>query len=351
MAGPGAENAAQQKMPPLGMAFVEGRLGAREDLLGAAFYGPSDVIPLSEKADTHWVARVAMPRLPAFDEIGCAWLSSGPFITGSLDGLRYRYNDQLLFGAIALREEDFAPEDGASALQLAAQTAYRTVFATLEETGFRYLARCWNYLPRINVDGGGLERYRQFNIGRQDAFIATEHSHLAGAPAACALGTHAGGLSLYFIASHTAPLTIENPRQVSAYRYPQRYGPRSPTFSRASLLKLKGREILFVSGTASIVGHESMHAGEVALQTAETLRNLDAVVEQANLQSDVKGFVTRNLSLKVFLRRPADQATVAAILRQRLGDDVDVIYLLADICREELLVEIEAVGFLDTAAQ
>lgn len=289
-----------------------------------------------------------MPHLSGPHGAAFAWLAPGPFTSGQQVGLRYRHTDALLFGAVTLSEADFTPTVEVSALQLATKAAYDRIFETLQRTEFPYLARCWNYLPRINVDGGGMERYRQFNIGRQDAFIAAHRSFHGGSPAACALGTHEGVLVVYFIASRAHPLNIENPRQVSAYRYPQRYGPRSPTFSRASLLPLPGREVLFISGTASIVGHESVHHGDVVAQTEETVRNLDAVVEQANLKSAHGGFTTAGLSLKVFLRQAEDHATVADVLRRQLGEGLDVTYLLADVCREELLVEIEAVGFADS---
>ncbi len=163
-------------------------------------------------------------------------------------------------------------------------TGPTTIFSrSLEQTGCAHLLRVWNYLPQINGDGGGLERYRQFNLGRQQAFVEAGQAAFEGAPAACALGIHQGALCIRFLAGRTAPLPIENPRQVSAYRYPPTYGPRAPTFSRAAIAEIGGGEVaLFISGTASIVGHETVHVGEVLAQTQETLRNLDAVIAAAN---------------------------------------------------------------------
>ncbi|WP_018608469.1 Rid family hydrolase [Uliginosibacterium gangwonense] len=290
------------------------------------------------------LAVVPMACLPAGGHEYTTWLSTAPCETGVLEGVAYHYTEHLLFGAMSIAEHDFVPNAQASALQQASALAYQRLFAVMRHTSFNQLVRCWNYLPGINVDGGGLERYRQFNIGRQDAFIAARRDHLEGAPAACALGTGEGDLVLYFMAAHARPRPIENPRQVSAYRYPDRYGPRSPTFSRASLLELPGCEALFISGTASIVGHESVHLGDVKAQTEETLRNIEALIAQANLKSHVGGYSTQALEMKVFLRDPADQALVASVLRQHLGCEPRAFYLQADICRVELLVEIEAVG-------
>lgn len=308
-------------------------------LLGAVSYG----------ADPHPVSfgSVPMQVLPDGGTAHTAWFARGPFVAGSHGKLQYRYDDQILFGFVVLNEADFPATCEASSIQQISLAAYSAIFGTLDLTGFRYLVRCWNYLPRINEVESGLERYRQFNIGRQDAFIAAQRSHLAGSPSACALGTINGGLVVYFLASHAEPQAIENPRQMSAYHYPDQYGPRKPTFSRGTLLPLPGMEALFISGTASIVGHETLHHEDVLKQTAEVLRNIQIVVAQANLKSHKGEFAVRDLHMKVFIRHWEDREAVAAVMHAQLGDNIDVIWLHADICRAELLVEIEAYGCLD----
>lgn len=311
-----------------------------EELLGAVSYGSGIQCchPLISGI-------VPMPVLPSGDHMRMAWYAGDSFTDGSLGNLHYRHDEKILFGFVALNEADFTPSDDTSALQLASHAAYQAIFETLNKTGFTYLIRCWNYLPHINAADDGLERYRHFNIGRQAAFIAARHSHLAGSPSACALGTTEGNLIVYFLAAHAEPHALENPRQMSAYYYPDQYGPNSPTFSRAALLPLDGQEILFISGTASILGHESLHLGDIAAQTAETLRNIDAVIAQANLKSHLGGFSTRDLFMKVFIRNREDWESVNRVMREQLGDNTEVTCLQADICRAELLVEIEAFGF------
>jgi hypothetical protein len=44
------------------------------------------------------------------------------------------------------------------------------------------------------------------------------------------------------------------------------------------------------------------------------------------------------------VRRAADQATIARELGAVLGERAQVLYLRADLCRQDLLVEIEATG-------
>lgn len=243
------------------------------------------------------------------------------------------------FGAIDL------PDDGRGLTALARE-AYGEVFAALRALGRPPLLRLWNYLPRINDEGAGLERYREFNIGRQDAFVAAGEDAFAGSPAACALGKAAGSLSVRFLAGPTRVLPLENPRQVPAWRYSRRFGPKAPTFSRAVLADAGGgRVALLVSGTASIVGEDSVHPGDVRAQTDETLANLRALLDTAHARSDAR-FALDELALTVYLRHPADLAAVrerlaAAAPRAAAG----AIWLQADVCRSELLVEIEAHAF------
>jgi chorismate lyase/3-hydroxybenzoate synthase len=156
---------------------------------------------------------------------------------------------------------------------------------------------------------------------------------------------------VHFLAGREAPRAVENPRQVSAYRYPSQYGPRAPTFSRGALASVGGgREALFLSGTASIVGHQTLHAGDVARQTEETLANVAAVVDAANALSTIGPHAHRvdTLDCTVYVRHPQDLTTVREVLARRLGPDApalrNAIYLRADVCRADLLVEIEAHG-------
>lgn len=289
-----------------------------------------------------WMPTVNARVLSDGGAMADVWHASGAQIESGTTGIaRWRTDGHWLLGAIDLDES--AEKQGLAEL---AHRAYRDLFKTLDQAGTPHLQRIWNYLPQINADGGGLERYRQFNLGRQEAFLEAGRAAFEGAPAACALGIHQGALSIRFLAGQCAPLPVENPRQVSAYRYPETYGPRSPTFSRAALADIGGGSIaLFISGTASIVGHETVHHGDVQEQTRETLRNLQAVVEAANARCSAK-FSLATLDSVVYVRHPSDTATVRAIIEETLGSDAPMarhaVYLEADICRSDLLVEIEA---------
>ena len=143
---------------------------------------------------------------------------------------------------------------------------------------------------------------------------------------------------------------IENPRQLSAYHYPRRYGMHPPVFSRATLLRQCGGLALFISGTASIVGHRSLHIGDIAAQTRETLANIEALLGEANRAAPGARFSLRELACKVYVRRPADLPIIQAELHAALGAGVRGVYLQADICRQDLLVEIEGAAMWPPAS-
>lgn len=264
------------------------------------------------------------------------WTTTGPVDTGRRGALAYRHDADLLFGAVRLAES-------AGDLGVNTAAAYRQIFAALDELAFPHLWRVWNFIPHINAEAAGLERYRRFNVARQEAFAAAGRATLAAVPAASAVGCAEGDLVIYFMAGRAAPLPVENPRQLSAYDYPPEYGPRSPLFARACLAPSADGELLFVSGTASIVGHRTLHAGDVRAQTRESLANIDAVLAAANARAQSRRFARGDLAYKVYVRHAADLGAIQQELNAWLPGAA-AIYLQADICRADLLVEIEASG-------
>lgn len=292
------------------------------------------------------VAQVPMTALDASGVAGTAlemWHADGVLTPGSRGALRYCHNEQILFGVIQLAETDFDDQNGKTPLQQAAEQAYREIFKLTDVLGFDSILRFWNYFADINGQTHGVERYRQFNMGRQDGFLGGGRAVTGSVPAASALGFAQGPLTVYFLAARgVAPIAIENPRQLSAYRYPDDYGPRSPTFSRAAVVRLESRDLLFLSGTASIVGHRTLHPGDVLAQTRETVANITQILEQANRAAPQARFSLGDLHYKVYVRHARDAAAIHAELRRSLGQAARMTFLHADICRQDLLMEIEA---------
>ena len=298
------------------------------------------------------IAQVSTPVLPPETHLYEVWSSGRPAESGQHQRVRFRRSEEMLFGCITLAEADFAaPAHAPSSLHAATAQAYAEICATLEAQQYPHLLRVWNYLPDINRDSQGTERYRQFNSARQCALQACGRAQSGSVPAASALGaTSDSPVVVYFLAGRSAPVFVENPRQVSAYHYPRQYGTHSPLFSRAALLRQPQSLTLFVSGTASIVGHRSLHIGNTARQTRETLTNIEALLSEANRVTRGAHFELDSLAYKVYVRRPEDLALIQSELAATLGSQAQVIYLQADICRQDLLVEIEATGICPLAA-
>jgi hypothetical protein len=262
--------------------------------------------------------------------------------------LQYRRGGPWLFGSLRISERDLAPgaaPPGAAALVRATELAYREIFAAIHSSGCPHLVRVWNYLPEINVQIDGDERYRHFNAARKIAFLNSGRATAGRVPAACALGSEPGSpLSIYFLAAREPPIAIENPRQMSAYHYPPEYGEQPPIFARASLLPEADGSNLFISGTASIVGHATRHAGDPLAQTRESFTNIAAVLEEANRVLGAQRYSLAAMTYKIYVRRPLDLACIAAETARILPRGAPLVYLRADVCREDLLVEIEASG-------
>ena len=317
----------------------------RRNVLGVVgFSGPPPI-----GADEVPVAASMTPSLgTAAGNLCEVWRVAGPVDSefSSRHGrVHYRFCDDYLFGTVTLEEQSFGECVDSTALSQATISAYRDIFEVLETTEHRHLIRVWNYLPEINRESGGDERYRHFNSARQTAFRNVGRPTEITVPAACALGSPAGSpISIYFLAARAAPTMIENPRQTSAYRYPPKFGIHSPSFSRACVLSESAGTNLFVSGTASIVGYETIHHGDVSAQTRETLANLDALLEEANRVVGASRYSLDGLKFKVYVRRPRDLDAIQSALAASLRTAAPILYLQADVCREELLVEIEATG-------
>jgi chorismate lyase/3-hydroxybenzoate synthase len=215
----------------------------------------------------------------------------------------------------------------------------------LQRLGYRHWLRAWNVLSSINDGPCDRERYRRFVVGRHRAFARTpgfEHS----LPAATALGARdEPGLTIAFLASRVPGIQVENPRQVSAFAYPRIYGPASPSFSRAILQHWRDRSLLYLSGTGSIVGHATVHVGDADGQFEEILRNIEALLEHAAKEhcggQSPDSF--RPVAPKLYVR---DAEVWRAIERRwqssALGGSRPLV-LVADLCRRDLLLEVEAV--------
>jgi chorismate lyase / 3-hydroxybenzoate synthase len=331
--------------PALAVDYVHGVDPAT--LLGAdtlAVFGFGDAAPALD--DPRYLRVPLEPYgLACFER----WRTLGPVHYGHRGDLqhglvRWSSDGHLTFGVI---EIDEAPGEHADHSDIceAAERAYAALVRFLTRDGHDtpHLLRVWNYLDAITLGDGDAERYRQFCVGRARGLGRFDPQ---GLPAATAIGRCDGRrtLQVYWLSAARRGTPVENPRQVSAYRYPREYGPQPPSFARAMLPPPHSRMPLLLSGTASVVGHASMHVGELLKQIGETFANFDALLAEARrLEPALPAHFGAGTRLKVYVRDADDLPIVSQALAQRFGDRIPHLILHAAICRRELAVEIDGV--------
>jgi enamine deaminase RidA (YjgF/YER057c/UK114 family) len=249
-------------------------------------------------------------------------------------------------------------------------TAYeqtKCVFATmqrqLKEAGVEFdeVVRAWLYQGGITASEDGTERYRELNRARTDFFegmafgsrLAASQDARISYPASTGIGTRERGLQTACMALQTKRkdvrlVSLENPLQTPSFDYAKRFSLKSPKFSRAMAVAIGNYVTTWISGTASIVDSESVHLGDVEMQTEQTLTNIERLIDARNCERHGLAGAGSTLAdlakMRVYVKRIEDFERCRAVCERRVGS-VPVIYAHADVCRSELLVEIEAVAF------
>lgn len=278
--------------------------------------------------------------LPQFNGAPLAevWTSTLQVTYHQIEGIHCAMNDEVLFGALQVDESQ------GTLLDTLTYTAYRRLLVQARALGYPHLLRMWNYFPHINRESDGLERYQRFCAGRHQALAEGLSGFPRTLPAGTAVGTMSGPLIIHFLAARQPGTHIENPRQVRAYEYPRVYGPRSPSFARATLQPSTSGSHLLIAGTASVVGHVSVHIGEPHKQTLEIIHNLNALLTHTEqLHRVTRGQWYGQALFKIYIRHPEHFATVRDILKEQLPSHTQVLYLQGEMCRSELLLEIEGI--------
>lgn len=228
----------------------------------------------------------------------------------------------------------------AAGLSDAVAEAYRRLLSEMQAEA-RHAVRVWNFVPSIQGELGAGDRYMAFNAGRFAAFsesFGLAHDTPAAIPTASAVGIDGTMLWIHVLAAGAPGVPLENPRQVPAYRYSRRYGLRPPCFARAT----KFESTLFIGGTASIIGEDSRHVAAIAAQTEETLSNLRALIAAAGVPPDRALQALRDV--RVHVSSAMHAPIVSAALEQVVSCDATLEFVEAQLCRKDLLVEIEGVA-------
>jgi len=259
-----------------------------------------------------------------------------PLSVAVRDAERFSLASARVAGAGRLDDADF---------ERAAADIYVALADVLRARPGRHPVRFWNHIPGIRKPSAteGIDRYMVFNAGRFAAcsdWFGSPDAFDRLLPTASGVGHDGSDLVVHVLAGDAPGTAVENPRQVPSYRYSRRFGPRPPCFARATTVSWDdaGRTIL-VGGTASIRGEETVHAGNLMAQTRETFDNLAALVRAAGARG-LQSFE----ALRVYYVHEADRRTIERTVSEAFPDLADVEYARADLCRSELLVEIEGVA-------
>jgi enamine deaminase RidA (YjgF/YER057c/UK114 family) len=242
--------------------------------------------------------------------------------------------------------------------------AFRQLKEKLKKAGVAmdHLIRTWLYLGNITGPEGDLQRYMELNRARTSFFkgVRFGRGHVmaivgqAVYPASTGIGMCGDGITLSATAIDTDRkdvflLPLENPQQTPTCEYEKVYSPQSPKFVRAMAEVIGDYQVIWISGTASIVRSKTVHAGCPGKQAAQTLTNIEMLLSAKNFARSGApdcGATLRDLAkLRVYVKRPQDYPVIRKVVEQRCGKTLPVIYVVADVCRSDLLVEMEGLAF------
>ncbi len=208
------------------------------------------------------------------------------------------------------------------------------------------IVRQWNYIGNITQVKNGIQNYQAFNDARARFYEKADWKNF-GYPAATGIGTNVSGIGVSLIAiSGIRSIHVDNPLQIAAHSYSQSLlvggDKRTPKFERARIIKNNVGSNCFISGTAAIRGEESMNVLNAGLQTRQTIENINYLISSENLKQYGLNNGTRleMTVLRVYIKKMEYLDNVKSEI-EKVWTGLPVIYLQADICREELLVEIE----------
>lgn len=217
------------------------------------------------------------------------------------------------------------------------------------------ILRQWNYLENILGFDGEEQRYQEFNNARSGFYA--EYFKETGFPAATGIGMNRGGVMIEFVALQSDKawtLPLDNPEQIAAHDYSEKVlvgdkicAKTTPKFERARYLELFGKKLIFISGTASIRGEKTVGTGDAEEQTVVTIENIQRLYSPDILaQLPDNNLQAKYGHARVYVKNREDFAIIKKTFKRYYGN-LPVVYIIADICRDDLLVEIEGKVILE----
>ncbi len=231
----------------------------------------------------------------------------------------------------------------AHGMEQQSKEVFRQVAEVMEKENFpiNSIVRQWNYIEQITAFDGVDQHYQILNNARSEYYAATTWKN--GYPAATGIGANLGGLlvdldAAVFSRPECYATPIDNKLQVAAHAYSDgvlevaKNKKTTPKFERAKSMTFDGRKLIYVSGTAAIRGEESLKGVGLERQLHTTMENIAELTGDAALKM-----------LRVYLKDKSFYDEAARLMKT-YGPDIPISYMWADICREELLIEIEGIA-------
>ncbi len=217
------------------------------------------------------------------------------------------------------------------------------------------IVRQWNYIEQILAIKNGRQHYQEFNDSRSLFYHQTTFEN--GYPAATGVGASCAGVVVDLDALHPLRhdvriVSLNNSLQVPAHAYSpsvllgeddRKTGQKfTPKFERGKAILYGNKGFIYISGTAAIRGEKSLNDASVEEQTRMTLENIQYLISNENLAkegiNDVES--VRLCSLRIYLKENHYYDQAKKIVEE-IYHGLPAVYLKGDVCRDELLVEIE----------
>jgi enamine deaminase RidA (YjgF/YER057c/UK114 family) len=240
----------------------------------------------------------------------------------------------------------------------AAENAFDQVVALLEKEDMTLnnIIRQWNYIGNILKIRNGIQNYQVFNEVRSEYY--SRYRTVTGYPAATGIGMKSESVIIDFCAISPDESVrinkLSNPNQVNAYEYTQnilkgvkdtgKSKKHPPQFERALIIAFKNNAVLYISGTASIIGQETIGKDDVAMQTTVTIENIKKLTSPEMISQVLPERIQYSMKyilLRIYIRNQEDFNTVRTICEEHFPG-IPAVFIEADICRDNLLTEIEA---------
>ena len=248
-------------------------------------------------------------------------------------------------GYTELITEGISPTDLSKSIRHQSEEIFDRLGRMLAENSFAIndIYRQWNYIEQITSMHEGRQNYQEFNDARSRFYNSATWSN--GYPAATGIGTSFGGVMIEVYAikgENVVNHPIDNPMQISAHCYSQKVltgitdekERTTPKFERARIVG----DTIYISGTAAIKGEESLALNDASAQTAETMQIIKRLIAADNVP--VKISESEYTLLRVYIKNSNEADEVVKFMEANYADTPKH-YLIADVCRPELLVEIE----------